>query len=61
MIRLFSPESFRDYLDNPEPEALLGNGAIVLAPDECTVEAKVDDAWTVTLTHDYDKEKDILI
>lgn len=57
MIRLFSPESFRDYLDNPEPEALLGNGAIVLAPDECTVEAKVDDAWTVTLTHDYDKEK----
>lgn len=55
MIRLFSPERFRDYIYNPVPDELLGNGAIVLSPFDCTIEAKVDDAWTLTLTHSYDR------
>lgn len=55
MIRLFSPERFRDYIYNPVPDELLGNGAIVLSPFECTIDAGVDDAWTITLTHSYDR------
>jgi hypothetical protein len=55
MIRLFSPEAFRDYLDNQAPDSYSGNGSVVLTPTECTSSAEIDGVWQLTLTHPYDE------
>ena len=55
MIRLFSPETFRDYVNKPSPAPLTGNGDIVLCPDECYYEAEIGSTWKLTMKHPYDE------
>ena len=55
MIRLFSPEAFRDFRDKQPPVDLSGNGDIILCPDECIVEAEIGSTWKVTMNHPYDE------
>lgn len=58
MIKLYSAETFRDYLKNPDPPEWLGNGDIVLLPTLCEVTAELSSAaWQLNLTHPYDEEK----
>ena len=54
MIKLFSPEAFRDYMENPELENYDYNGVIVLDPTSCTLEAELGSTWELTLVHPYD-------
>lgn len=59
MIRLFSPEAFRDYIAG-EPittNDFTNNGTVVLQPKECYLEIEaINDSWQLTLKHDYDEE-----
>lgn len=57
MIKLYSAESFRDYLDNPGPPDWVGNGDAILLPTKCEISAEASSgAWQLTLTHPYDEE-----
>lgn len=54
MIRLFSPETFRDFKNKPAPAVMSGNGDMILCPTECYYEAEAGGTWKVTMTHPYD-------
>lgn len=55
MIKLFSAEEFRDFIENPSPETWEGNGDIILSPSSCTITANLSGEWTLNLTHPYDE------
>ena len=54
MIRLFSPEQFRDFKNHETPQSLNGNGDFILCPTECYYEAQIGSTWKLTMTHPYD-------
>lgn len=54
MIKLFSPRTFNDFIENKKPEPFLRNGDMVLSPESCYITANVDGTWTLTLTHPFD-------
>lgn len=57
MIKLFSVETFRDYVDNPQPPQFLRNGDMVLSPSDCKLLAnRLTGVWTLTLTHPLDED-----
>ena len=56
MIKIFSPEAFRDYMENPELENYDYNGVIVLDPTSCELEVELGSTWELTLTHPYDEK-----
>ena len=59
MIKLFSPESFRDYITaNPATQPTYEtNGTIVLEPSACELEITgINESWQLKLTHPYDEE-----
>lgn len=59
MVRLFSPESFRDYItsDPITRNNFKHNGTVVLQPSSCYLEiTAINDSWQLTLTHPYDQE-----
>ena len=58
MIMLFSPEDFIDYLDAGSIDApdFDNNGAVVLQPSSCELEAELGGVWSLKMTHPYDAE-----
>lgn len=59
MIKLFSPESFRDYITaNPATQPTYEtNGTIVLEPSACELDITgINESWQLKLTHPYDEE-----
>ena len=56
MIKIFSPEAFRDYMENPELVDYDYNGVIVLQPTSCELSVEINSTWELTLVHPYDEE-----
>ena len=59
MIKLFSPESFRDYInaDPSEQPTFESNGTIVLEPSSCELEiVALNDSWQLKIQHPYDED-----
>lgn len=59
MVRLFSPESFRDYItsDPITRDNFKHNGTVVLQPSSCYLEiTAINDSWQLKMTHPYDQE-----
>ena len=59
MVRLFTPENFRDFMGGTPIKTadFTSNGTIVLQPSSCYLEITgINDSWQLTLTHPYDED-----
>lgn len=59
MVRLFTPEDFRDFMGGTPIKTadFTSNGTIVLQPSSCYLEITgINDSWQLTLTHPYDED-----
>ena len=57
MIKLFSPEAFRDYIHGVSRLSFSGNGDVVLQPSSCTVSCELNGTWQLDMRHPYDRER----
>lgn len=57
MIKLFSPEAFRDYIDGVSRLSFSGNGDVILQPSSCTVKCELNGTWQLDMRHPYDRER----